>query len=41
MNITTFAAYASPLAGYRQLYASYGGSASGWWFLGTQLNVSY
>jgi hypothetical protein len=40
-NMNAFAAYASPLAGYRELYASYGGSASGWWFLGTQLNISY
>src|SRR6185436_9014764 len=41
VNLTAFAAYASPLAGYRELYASNGGNASGWWFLGTQLNVSY
>jgi hypothetical protein len=41
VNMNAFAAYASPLAGYKELYASYGGSAGGWWFLGTQLNVSY
>jgi len=41
VNINAFAAYASPLAGYKELYASSGGGASGWWFVGTQLNVSY
>jgi hypothetical protein len=29
------------LAGYKELYSSSGGSASAWWFLGTQINFSY
>jgi hypothetical protein len=41
VNINAFAAYAAPLAGYKELYASSGGSASTWWFLGTQINFSY
>jgi Alginate export len=41
VNISAFVAYAAPGAGYKELYSSYGGDASGWWFLGTQINVSY
>ena len=40
VNINAFAAYAAP-CGYKELYSSNGGSASGWWFLGTQINFSY
>lgn len=40
-NANVFAAWAAPGAGYRQLYASQGGSARDSWILGTQFNVSY
>ncbi len=41
VNVNIVAAYAAPGAGYRQLYSANGGSASGWWLLGTQFNISY
>ena len=41
VNINAFAAYAAPGAGLKELYSASGGGASGWWFLGTQINVSY
>ena len=41
VSLNAFAAWAAPGAGYRQLYATQGGSAQNWWILGTQLNVSY
>jgi len=41
VNVNAFAAYAAPLGGYTDLYSANGGSASGWWFFGTQLNISY
>jgi len=41
VNVNAFAAYAAPLAGYKDLYSSEGGSASGWWFFGAQINFSY
>ena len=41
LNANLFAAWAAPGAGYRQLYASEGGSARNWWILGAQLNLSY
>jgi len=41
LNGNGFAAYAAPLSGYKDLYASNGGSASGWWFFGAQFNFSY
>ncbi|HTP99971.1 MAG TPA: alginate export family protein [Casimicrobiaceae bacterium] len=41
VNVNVIAAYAAPGSGYKQLYEGMGGSATGWWFLGTQLNVSY
>lgn len=40
-NVNAFVGYATPGAGYRQLYASEGGSAQPWWVLGLQFNVSY
>ena len=41
VNVNAFAAYAAPLAGYKDLYSAEGGTASGWWFLGAQINFSY
>jgi hypothetical protein len=41
LNINTFVAYAAPGAGLKDSYSVGGGNASGWWFFGTQLNVSY
>src|SRR5450631_1222397 len=41
LNINSFAAYAAPGAGLKHSYSASGGNASGWWFFGTQLNVSY
>lgn len=41
LNVNVFAGYLAPGAGYRQLYEASGGSASGWWVVGTQFNVSY
>jgi hypothetical protein len=41
VNVNLFAGYAWPGAGYQQLYAANGGSASGWWIIGTQFNISY
>ena len=41
VNVNLVAAYAAPGSGYTQLYAASGGSASGWWLVGTQFNISY
>ena len=41
VNVNAFVGYAAPGAGYRQLYASEGGSAQAWWVVGAQLNFSY
>jgi hypothetical protein len=41
LNVTAFAAYAWPGAGYKDLYSAQGGSARNWSGLGVQLNVSY
>jgi len=41
VNVNAFAGYLAPGAGYRELYASQGGSAQGWWALGLQFNVNY
>ena len=41
VNVNVFAAYAVPGAGYKQLYASQGGSARPWSGLGVQLNFNY
>ena len=41
LNVNAFVGYAAPGTGYRQLYASEGGSAQAWWVIGTQLNFSY
>ena len=41
VNVNLFAGYAWPGAGLRQLYAANGGSAAGWWIVGTQFNISY
>lgn len=41
LNVTVIAAYAAPGSGYKELFASYGGAAAGWWLLGAQFNVSY
>jgi len=41
VNVNVVSAYAAPGSGYKQLYSANGGSASGWWLLGTQFNVSY
>ncbi len=40
-NVNLFAGYVAPGAGYQQAYAEQGGTAQGWWMLGTQLNISY
>jgi hypothetical protein len=40
-NVNLFAAYAAPGAGYKDLYASQGGSARPWSGFGVQLNVNY
>jgi len=40
-NVNLFAAYAAPGAGYKDLYASLGGSARPWSGFGVQLNVNY
>ena len=40
-NVNVFAAYAAPGAGYKDLYASQGGSAQAWSGIGVQLNVNY
>ena len=40
-NVNVFAAYAAPGAGYKDLYASEGGSARPWSGFGVQLNVNY
>ena len=40
-NVNLFAAYAAPGAGYKDLYASQGGSARPWTGFGVQLNVNY
>lgn len=40
-NVNVFVGYATPGAGYRQLYEADGGTARGWWMLGTQFNISY
>ena len=41
VNINVFAAYAVPGAGYKDLYASQGGSARPWSGFGMQVNVDY
>ena len=41
VNVNVFAAYATPGAGYKDLYASQGGSARSWSGFGVQLNVNY
>ena len=41
LNVNGFGAYAAPGSGYKELYASYGGRAEGWWFFGAQFNFSY
>ncbi|MFO1324281.1 MAG: hypothetical protein U1F15_09465 [Burkholderiales bacterium] len=41
VNVNAFVGYAAPGAGYKQLYRASGGSASDWWIVGTQFNVSY
>jgi len=41
VNVNVFAAYAAPGAGYKELYASQGGSARPWSGFGVQLNVNY
>ena len=41
VNANAFAGYLAPGAGYRDLYASQGGSAKGWWAVGVQLNLDY
>jgi hypothetical protein len=41
LNVNAFAAYAAPGAGLKDSYSASGGSASGWWFFGTQLDLSY
>lgn len=41
VNVNVIAAYAAPGRGYKDLYASQGAGASGWWLVGTMLNVSY
>ncbi|MFO1302443.1 MAG: alginate export family protein [Burkholderiales bacterium] len=41
VNVNVFAAYAAPGAGYKDLYASQGGSARAWSGLGMQVNVNY
>lgn len=41
VNVNVFAGYATPGAGYRQLYSASGGSAQPWWIIGTQFNISY
>ena len=41
LNVNVFAAYAVPGAGYKDLYASQGGSARPWSGFGAQLNVNY
>lgn len=41
VNVNLFAGYLAPGAGYKQLYEANGGSASGWWVVGTQFNMSY
>lgn len=41
VNVNLFTGYAWPNAGYKQLYAANGGSARGWWIVGTQFNISY
>lgn len=41
VNVSAFAAYAWPGAGYRDLYARQGGSARNWSGAGMQVNISY
>ena len=41
LNVNLYAAYSAPGAGFKDLYSANGGSASGWWFIGTQFNFSY
>jgi hypothetical protein len=41
VNVNLFAAYAVPGAGYKELYASQGGSARPWSGAGVQINVNY
>ena len=41
LNVNVIGAVAAPGSGYRQLYAANGGSASVWWFIGSQFNISY
>ena len=41
VNVNVFAAYAVPGAGYKDLYASQGGSARAWSGVGAQVNVNY
>ena len=41
VNVNVIGAFAAPASGYRQLYAANGGSASVWWLVGTQFNISY
>jgi hypothetical protein len=41
VNVNLFAAFAKPGAGYRELYASQGGSARPWRGFGVQVNVDY
>jgi len=41
VNVNALAAYALPGSGVKALYSSMDGTAAGWWFIGTQLNVSY
>ena len=41
INVNVFGAYATPGAGYKDLYASEGGNARPWSGVGVQLNVNY
>ncbi len=41
VNVNVIAGYATPGSGVRAAYEEIGGTATGWWFVGTQLNVSY
>jgi Alginate export len=41
INVNVFGAYANPGSGYKDLYASQGGSARPWSGFGVQINVNY
>jgi len=41
VNVNLIGAYAAPGSGYKELYGGAGGRAAGWWFFGSQLNISY